>query len=88
VLGIFFVVMMFFYKNTGRRVMREIEEKQTIEACEEIRTQCALLRIEKASGIDKNIDLRFDQVIEKVDLILERQSQVMDRIDKHINGIK
>jgi hypothetical protein len=87
VLGIF-VVLVFFYKNTGHRVMKEIEAKQTIEACVEIRNQCTLLRVEKASGLDKNINLRFDQTIEKIDLILERQSQLISRIDKHINGIK
>lgn len=88
VLGIFFVVLIFFYKNTGRIVMKEIEAKQTKEACIDIRSQCFLLRDEKASGFGRNIDLRFDQVVEKIDTILERQSQLIGRIDKHINGIK
>ena len=88
VLGIVGVVIIFFYKNTGRRVMKEIEAKQTIEACIDIRSQCSLLRDEKASGLGKNIDLRFDQVVEKIDLILERQSQLIARIDRHINGEK
>jgi hypothetical protein len=88
ILGIFFVVLLFFYKNTGSRVMKEIEAKQTTEACLDIRSQCFSLRGEKATGLEKNIDLRFDQIVEKVDLILERQSQLIARIDRHINGEK
>jgi len=88
VLGIVGAVMVFFYKNTGRKLMKEIEDKQTKEACNAIRDQCSILRTEKALGLGMNIDLRFDQTIEKIDLILERQSQLISRIDKHINGIK
>ena len=90
---------MFFYRNTARRVQREMNDKQTKSTCNEIlrqsrlacsdmRVQCALLREEKASGLGKNVELKFDQVVEKVDLILERQSQIILRIDKHINGEK
>ena len=81
-------VMLFYYKNGGRRLMKEIEAKQTIKDCIDIRSQCFLLRDEKSSGLEKNIDLRFDQVVEKVDLILERQAQVIGRIDRHVNGEK
>ena len=47
--------------------MKEIEAKQTKEACSVIRDQCSILRVEKALGLGINIDLRFDQTIEKLD---------------------
>ena len=93
VLGIVLIGTWFFYRNFGRNIMKTISEKidskVAIKDCIQTRSDCQMLLAEKRQGMKDNLDLRFQAVEEKIDLILSNQQHFIDMITSYFkkNGL-
>ncbi len=87
-LGIVFVSLWFFYKHFGTKIMDKIEGKMDKKDCMTLMSSCQNMQNEKRKSASDLTGARFDAVCEKLDLIIERQAQIIVRLDGHINGHK
>lgn len=86
VLGVIYASLWFLYKNFLRKVMDKIEGKTNIKDCLALRLICQQGQIDRRKdGADLG-DIKLGGIAEKLDIIMERQIQLIDRIDNHING--
>jgi hypothetical protein len=84
VMSLCLLAVVFFYKYPGKKILKEIEMKQTIEGCVGLRGQCQILRNEKACHIEDMTDLKFEQVIQQLDTIIKTQKDHSDRLDRFL----
>jgi tetrahydromethanopterin S-methyltransferase subunit G len=64
------------------------EDYQPKTACVVFQTGCQHVISTKIDAVEKVVKERHDNLEQKIDLVLERQTEVISRIDKHINGGK
>jgi hypothetical protein len=86
VLGIVYASLWFLYKNFMRKVMDTIDRKMDRDNCLTLRLGCQEVMTDKRKSGVETSDVRFEAITEKLDLIIERQMQVITRMDSHING--
>jgi cobalamin biosynthesis Co2+ chelatase CbiK len=89
----------FLYKNFGKKIMQDYDNKineirktmsllQTKENCLLMQSGCQRLLIQKIEATQELLTERHDTILQKIDSVLDGQAKVMERLDKHINGGK
>lgn len=75
------------------KMEKDMGESQSKAMCIVMQTGCQKLLLDKMDSLEKIAKERMGALVEKVEsqndkmqLILDRQTQVINRIDSHING--
>ena len=68
------------------RMEEDMKDLQSKPVCILMQTACQNVLAERMDKISKVTNEKIASVDEKVDQILERQTQVINRIDAHVNG--
>ena len=83
-------VLMWLLKRSifGRmdEMEKDMENLQSKPLCILMQTSCQNLLAERMDKVSKVTNEKIESIEDKVDLVLERQSQVIERIDAHVNG--
>lgn len=75
------------------KMERDMGEAQSKTMCVVMQTGCQKLLLDKMDSVEKVAKERMGALVEKIEsqndkiqLVLDRQTQVINRIDSHING--
>ncbi len=69
-----------------KRIIERIDAKVNTDNCVALRLACQQSQIDKRKdGVDLS-DSKLNIISQKLDIIMEHQAQVIDRIDRHINS--
>lgn len=86
VLGVFVVVQWFLYKQFGRKILKNIEEKMSKTDCISLRVSCQDMLREKREHLADNMKGEIEQVTEKLDLILKNQKENLERLEDRLDS--
>lgn len=86
ILGAMYISLWFIYKNFLEKILGRIDRKIDRENCLTLRLGCQEIMTDKRkSGVEAS-DVRFESIAEKLDAIHGQLTQMIQRIDTHING--
>lgn len=65
---------------------KDMAESQSKTMCIVMQAGCQKLLLEKMDKLDGILSEKIGTLVDKVQLVLDRQTQVINRIDSHVNG--
>lgn len=68
------------------KMEKDMNESQSKAMCVVMQTGCQKLLIEKMDKLDGILSEKIGTLTDKIQLVLDRQVQVINRIDTHVNG--
>jgi len=74
--------------DQDKKLDRLRDETQSKAACIILQGGCQRIIGTQLESVEQLVSARHDKLEEKIDLVLDRQKQVITRIDAHINGHK